>query len=866
MADLSSLLAVFEHDPDDAQTLDALTGAARACPAEQREAYFAASRKSLASRGRHDAVVALLDVELAVTTDASRKADLFLEKGMVLDAELCDLAGAHGAFASVLELRKNDSMAMEALQELTVAEENWKKFAAKYVQEATASTDRGLQTGLFVSAAETFLKFAPDAPEAEAHLKKALEIDPKNQKAAFHLTRLLRRQNRWQDVGELLEERAEKAPTLEERIGSLVQLYELARGPIGNAPRAERAIRRALAIDPAHPRALRIVTDASAAADDWQGVVAAYQAALKAKRDEDLGMLLQISMVLWKHLNDVEQAEEYFRRVRKLDPAHPAALDFYRQYYAAKGESGKLISMLKSVEKAPRSREASGEKSISIEIAELAESQNNLEKAIEAWKQHLRAEPTSVKARAALARLYRKTEKWNALLDLMKDEIEKLPEVDVPAKVQRLFEVVEIYRDRLKLDVMVINTYNSILKLDPDNARAADELAAKFRALGRWNDLIAVLTRKSEAPNVPDAERVKLLREVADLWSERFGNFANAIKPLERIVELQATDADALARLKEIYTKRRQWRALIDLLGKEASVLPLAEKRIKQSEMARIAAERLGDMRLAIEIHNTVLAEHATADVAETLAALANLYEREKRYLALAEILHRQIAAIPKSKERAKEAITLLEKLGQVYADRLGAPQQAAGAWQQVLELEPGHAKALRTLRELYALAGDFAGLETLYARLGQEEELVEALLAIADRIDEKAKRLPLVERAAQLAQKRADAAKEEPAMLEKARQVWERVLAVEPQHVGAAAALVPIYNKQEKWTRLLAVLEIELTAQHETAAKLAKITQIRQLCEQKIASRTLQRRGRPGPIGLRGALLCELRGALDER
>src|SRR5512135_556723 len=174
MADLSSLLAVLEHDPDDLQTLDALAEVARTCPADQREARFAAARKSLASRGRHDAVVALIDAELAVTTDKNRKADLFLEKGMVLDSELCDLAGAHGAFATVLELRKGDSMAMEALQELTVAEENWQKFAAKYVLEANASTDRGLQTGLWVSAAEAYLKFAPDAPEAEQYLKKAL--------------------------------------------------------------------------------------------------------------------------------------------------------------------------------------------------------------------------------------------------------------------------------------------------------------------------------------------------------------------------------------------------------------------------------------------------------------------------------------------------------------------------------------------------------------------------------------------------------------------------------------------------------------------------------------------------------------------
>src|SRR5690606_11748760 len=68
----------------------------------------------------------------------------------------------------------------------------------------------------------------------------------------------------------------------------------------------------------------------------------------------------------------------------------------------------------------------------------------------------------------------------------------------------------------------------------------------------------------------------------------------------------------------------------------------------------------------------------------------------------------------------------------------------------------------------------------------------------------------------------------------------WERVLAVEPQHVGAAAALAPIYAKQEKWTRLLAVLEIELAAIQDVPTRLAKIAQIRELCENKLASRNL--------------------------
>ena len=837
MADLPALLAALEHDPDDAQALAGLVEAARLTPPDVRTTRFASARKLLGGRGRPDTVVQLIDVELASSPDPERKAVLLYEKGLVLDGELLDVPAARTAFEEVRALRPEDTMAAEAIDELDVSATNWRKFADKYIKEATASTDRSLATGLYVSAAEAYVRFEPGAPEAETYLRKALDIDPKNAKAAFHLLRLLRRAERWTEIAALYEQRGELGGAIEERVAALLGLADVARGRLDDPPRADAAIRRVLALDPAQPQALRSVADAHMAAENWPALIAVYQAALKARRDDDLGMVMQIAMVLWRHVGDLDRAEEYFRRVRKLDPSHPAAIDFYRVYYPAKGEMPKLLALLRQVEKSPRARgERADARPIAVEIAELAEQQNNPEKAIEAWKQHLRGEPGSAAARAALARLYRRTEKWNALLDLMKEEIERTAEGDLAARVAKLHEVVEIYRDKLRLDVMVINTYNAILKIDPENKRASDELAGKYRALGRWNDLIAILTRKSEAADLGDAERVALLREIADLWAERFGNFANAIKPLERIVELSPGDLDAVARLKEIYTKRRQWRALIDVLGREASVMSGADRRAKQAEMAKLAAERLGDTRLAIEIYNAVLAE--SGDAADTLLALAALYEREKRYLALAEILHRQrpFAA------SGKDTIGLLEKLGQIYADRLSAPQQAAAAWQDVLDIEPGHAKALRTLRELYANAGDFAGLERLYARLGQQEELVDALLAIADRLEAKAARLPLVERAAQLAQQRADLAKEPQAApaLERARQVWERVLAVDPQHTAAATALAPIYAKQEKWSRLITVLEIELSAAPDGAARLAKIAQIRELCEQKLASRTL--------------------------
>ena len=420
MADLPALLAALEHDPDDAQAFAGLVDAARQTPADVRVTRFAATRKVLAARGRPDIVVALFDAELAATIDLDRKVDLLLEKGMVLDGELLDVPAARAAFDEVRALRPDDTMAREALGELDVSASNWKKFADKYVTEANASTDRSLATGLYVSAAECYVRFEPGAREAEQYLRKALEIAPKNGKAAFHLVRLLRRAERWTDLVRLLDQRAEQAAAVDEKVAALLGVADVARR-LDDPARADAAVRRALQLDPAQPQALRAVAEEQMAAQNWPALVATYHAALKARRDDDLGMVLQIAMVTWKHIGDLDRAEEYFRRVRKLDPAHPAAVDFYRVYYPARGEHAKLLALLRQVEKSPRARvEGDGRaRPITVEIAELAEQQNNPEKAIEAWKQHLRSEPGSSDARTALARLYRRTEKWNALLDLM---------------------------------------------------------------------------------------------------------------------------------------------------------------------------------------------------------------------------------------------------------------------------------------------------------------------------------------------------------------------------------------------------------------------------------------------------------------
>lgn len=835
MADLLQFLALLDSDPDDANVLAALADTATRGLDPTGAQALGHAKKSLRERGRHDVALRLLDVELAAT-NGPRRADLLVEKGQLLDEELLDEPAAARCYEEALGVRPDDEVAAEALQQMALnrANENWKKFAAKYVDEAKASTDRKLTTGLYLTAAENWARYAPGSPEIEQYLRRSLDADPHNRKAALHLERLLRGAARWPELAALLETRIDAAATKEERVAALLGMVDVLQ-VLGERDRALEICKKVLAMDPAQPRALRLLGDAFEQQQNWQALVMLYSGALRAKGESgEIGLVLQVAMILWKRLGDLDGAEEYFRRIRKLDPAHPAALDFYRAYHHGRGEGQKLVAILRQAEKAlpPAGTSPAADaraRALALEIAEVSEVQlATPDKAIDAWKQLLRNDPTSGEAKEALKRLYRKAEKWNPLLDLLKHEIDELPDADVRGRVERLYDVVAIYRDNLRQDPMVLNTYNAILKLDPEDRRAVDELADKYRAMGRWQDLIGVLGRKAEMAGVPVPERAAILRETADLWIDRFGNYAQAIRPLERLLELSPTDLDAIARLKDIYTRRRQWRQLIGLLGKEADAAQGGERLHKLSEMARLAAERVGDTRLSIEIHNRVVAEHGDGGDEDTLAALANLYEREKRWLALAEILGRQ----RRRAQTPQEAVALLEKQGALLADRVGAPAQAAEAFADILKLDPGHAKALRTLRELYAAAQDWDGLERLYGGLNQWDELSDALVALGDRQDDRQARLALFRRAAAVAERKGSA--------ERVARTWERVLAVEAGDLAAATALAPVYEKAEKWSKLLPVLEVILAHAQTPADKLARMSEIRTLCEARLGSKAL--------------------------
>ena len=88
-------------------------------------------------------------------------------------------------------------------------------------------------------------------------------------------------------------------------------------------------------------------------------------------------------------------------------------------------------------------------------------------------------------------------------------------------------------------------------------------------------------------------EKIELLSRDAHLWVERFNNLNKAVEPLEQVLELDPANGDALSQLKTIYSKRRAWKPLYEVIRREADMLDGEEKTVRLAEIAKLASDRL---------------------------------------------------------------------------------------------------------------------------------------------------------------------------------------------------------------------------------------------------------------------------------
>ncbi len=782
-------------------------------------------------RGEWSAASKLLGEAVEVARGTDREEAHLAAHAKVLVDQLFNDQAAEAVYRQLLELAPGHEVAQAALLEAEDKKAKWEELAASYAAEAEGATDDAYQSAMLMRAAEVELRFA-DEPRVDSiaeSLERAVRLDPANAMAGKMLELVYRRGGRFEEAARVLERLADRSEDPDQRTAAGIRLARLYLNQLSDPERAARAYDRVLLVDPRQADALSYVTDFYSQNERWDELVRVFERQLEGATEdpEKLGEMLQIAMLQWKMRQAHADAEIWFERIRKLDPANDGMLAFYREYKASLEDDAGLAQVLQGAMRSmadddPRKAE------IASELERLAESQVSAQKNVEYFKARLRENPDDVEARDELKHLYKQTQGHNALVELLRQQLDRTPDEEYETRLEILREIAGVYREYVKSDTALVSVLNQIVqldgKLDEHDIGEVRELVSLYEKLGRWRDLLT--NQQLLAELVPDAdEKKKLYREVARRWLDQFSNVQHAMEAYAALHALDPSDEEAIERLEELYRKRRAWAELYSLYEHQLGSKEGAERIPVLREMGQLAAERLQRGDDAVRLYREVLdLDPSRSDVLDKLEKHA---ERSKDWSTLADALERRLQLL--SHDTAK--LGVLTKLGAVYADHLEDQEKSIGAWRRILDIEPKQPRAMRVLRDAFLRDGDYDGLEELYASQQDLEGLAEVLSNAADRSKDAATRIDLSYRAARVYE-------ESLGQPDRAFRSYERVLSTDPTDARAAGKLLALYEADEKWARMPALYEVLLENADDEAAKVEVLSKLVEVTGQRLNDR----------------------------
>lgn len=724
------------------------------------QAAFKANKEDLAPlqkaaaiyfrRGDWDHLLVILQLKRRVAADAAKQTKEILRIAQVQGDYLRDFDEALSTLDAVEEGGQKSSFIadLRALYQAKTTVEEAIRNALSRAESALNNGPPEEASAAFIEAAHLeYERYQGDPAEALNLAKRALEANPEDEDAQL-IVQVLSEEVEAQEAEDgptaavSTPEEATEINTEDEPEQEEAELVEVApaTGPrtvqqfYDSLPDFEGdldAAQEALASQRGDIIALKAVRQHLLDAKDMAGLAELLEGSVRylRKKDGEWEVMTELANLYWLELGDDEQAEYYFKRLKLLDAEHPDVYKFYEAYFESQGEWRKLYSLMAAHLETIDDREEY--RDIAERLAEIADVElNHPEMAIDVWKNFLRQFEDDQDGRQRLRHLYEDHGKWNALVDLFKEEIRQLSEAEdenATEQIRLLEEMAHVYRAHLNLDTMVMNIMTQILELDPDHPSAFAELRELYESSRRNNDLAALLADAADRALESDNQgmAVGYLLEVAEIWEERIGNQTQAIPFLERIIEIAPEEVGVRDRLREIYEKRRDFVSLFDLRLGEARLMGAAQAQEELGELLELARQRLRDPEREANVLTALV--DGDPENAELLAQLQEVLESLKEWQRVAEVLEQRAELATDD-----EAAQLLAKAAQLSLLELDDSQQAARLWRAVLGKNPDHEQAFWALAQILEEQRDYQGLQDLYLQKNKATQLFDRLDELA--------------------------------------------------------------------------------------------------------------------------------------
>ncbi len=574
------------------------------------------------------------------------------------------------------------------------------KVAALYNARIGLADTDGERVRLLSEAAQLWEQDLGDPVRALSSLRRAFELDPRDQVLLDDVERLAAVANEWESLRGMVE-RVSDSDDIDRMIRRDLNMRAASwyRDRLGDLPAAESRLRAALEAEPDSPEAYAQLASILRAPDREMDLVRTLRAWAAIELD-DLARkdrLREAARLAESALADIDTAAACHEAILEADPSDPQSLAELSRIRAEQQRFDDVVALLArriDVESDPVQRLALRRQLAGLYGGVL----NAPERAMDAWRGVLDEEPTDLDAIEALQHLYEHAERWDDLRELLDRRLDIATTDDerIAARVRLARLVEQAFGRRAE----AIDQLHEILEMDPGNREALDELERLLGADGKWDQVVELLERRAGDAAGDLAEELGTLERLAGVHEEQREDAASAAAVYRRMLERDPGNLGALRALVRLGEKLGDYSAVADAEQRLLDVLGGAEAIEVAHQLASVADEQLGDPARA----EAALRRAFDLDPASetTRSLLKSHYERHEQWAQLAQML---IFEEQETQDQTAKVV-LLKKAAELYDAQLGDPASAATYLEQASVLVPEDREVLLPLCDLYIAAG----------------------------------------------------------------------------------------------------------------------------------------------------------------
>lgn len=608
----------------------------------------------------------------------------------------------------------------------------------------------------------------------ENHYRQVLRSNPRHLASLRALEEILRREQRWEELADLLGQEAEASPQpgerayliyerarlLEERLGRREDAYQIY-GRVTGAPEWEHLAWQARR---------RILY----ARQDWERLCELLESALAAARPDSAPALrLELARVLAFRRGQPQAAEKWLGQNLEQEPDHWPSWVLLAALRVMTGQWAKLIALYsRGADQAGAAQDQALESALRYRLGQLLEfRQAESEGAAAAYARAKELE-AGLPALLALCELSDGREDPAQSAALRQELIQALGASDADQQKLWRFQA-GLLLETLNQPQTARAELEKVVELDPKFLPGLLALERIYRLSGSEADRIRVCQLLADAV-VDPRWKVEYLGEKARLFLDQLNDPEAAAAAAGEVLALDPQNLSALKISQVAAARTEKWSELMALLDRELT--QANDPRELQGLYfwkAELTVHRLNQPAPALECYRQAL--EIPPSQFPALKGLERIYRELGDWTNLLRVL----TAENKLTQEAVYKKYYLAWSAQLWEEVLGREEQAFAAYGELIKAEPAHPAAFR-------------GLARICWKRGAWEQMLAVLGRAAQSVSDPAFQSALLFETAMVLERRLGRASEARARLEKIREL-------NPADALAAAELGRIYYRERE-------------------------------------------------------------------